>query len=373
MTRKEFLRSMLKSIFTVITLSLDGDKINKGTNNSLYHNCNYTVGSYKDFKRLFEVAFISDSPKWLDDTVFNQQDVIDRANKYLYKHNIYIPDYLNEKEQRMLIYTIFTRYLLKVIIIDYDNKKKEASSEDDITDDFFTAIRCVQYDLGLNYNKRSVEMSINNYERYTQITDNAFSTESDKCNLSIEFDMSYLEECQVLGCLRGIQIVIPGKSDKTKKYPSVKQSNTVPLLILSGYFNSNDETTKEPQCYPANFFQDSNDLFINTHYVFTTYTAEADIIKNIKGNSLGRIVENYQYELLKKAEEQLKPQTITALRPLYENNRTYLEHMINVIVLFNKKTRILLKNTRRQVTMKLQSRFCMTKVIKRFGIMRCLI
>lgn len=343
MTRKEFLRSMLKSIFTVVTLSIEDGMIKKGSKNSFYHNCNYTVGSYNDFKRLFEIAFISNLTEDEDKEDLNRQDTMDRAKKYLSDYGILIPNYLTDKEKRELIYAIFVRYLLRVIIIDYENKNKNDSADDNITDDFLSAIRLIQYELGLRYNKPSVELTINNYEGYTQVTDNEFATEADKCNLSIACDMRYMEEFQVLGCLRGIQIVIPGKSDKTKKYPSVKQSNTVPILILSGYFNNNDDTTKEPQCYPANFFQDSNDLFINTHYVFTTYTAEADIIKNIKWNSLGRIVENYQYELLKKAEEQLKPKTITALRPLYENNRTYLEHMINVIVLFNKKNKDLLE------------------------------
>lgn len=343
MTRKEFLKSMLKSIFNVITLSLDGDKISKGANNSFYHNCNYTVGSYNDFKRLFEIAFISDSPKCLDDTDFNRQYTIERANKYLYEHNIFIPDYLTDEEQRILIYDIFARYLLKVIIIDYDNKNKKASADDNMTDDFLSTIKWIQYELGLRYNKRSVELSIINYEGYTQITDNAFETESDKCNLSIECDMRYMKEYQILEYLRNIQIVIPSNSDRTNKNPSVKQPQEIPSLILSGYFNNKEDTLKKSHYYPANIFQDRNELFSKTHYIFKTYTAEADIIKNAKKCSIGRKIAVYSNDLITKIEMQIKPVINAELKPFYENNKTYLDRMISGIVSFNKKNKRMLE------------------------------
>ncbi len=342
MTRKEFLRSMLKSIFGVISFSVDNNKIIKGGNKSFYHNCNYTIGSYNDFKRLFEIAFISNLPENED-----KKDIIDRAKKYLSDYGILIPDYLTDKEKRELIYDIFARYLLKVIIIDYENKNKIASADDNITDDFLSAIRWIQYELGLKYNKRSAEKAINNYDGYTQVTDNEFATEADKCNLSIACDMRYMEEYQVLEYLRKIQLGIPGECDKEESFPYVIKPYEIPTMIISGYFHK-ENPIKNPLYYPASLFQDRNDLHIKTHYIFKTYTEEADVIKNAKKSSIGRIVDSYSKDLITKIETQLKPVVNAELKPFYENNRAYLESMINGIAFFNKKAKNLLeeyKNT----------------------------
>ena len=347
MTRKEFLRSMLKSIFTVVTLSIEDGMINKGSKNSFYHNCNYTVGSYNDFKRLFEIAFISNLTEDEDKEDLNRQDTMDRAKKYLSDYGILIPDYLTDKEKRELIYDIFARYLLKAIIIDYENKNKNDSADDNITDDFLSAIRWIQYELGLRYNKPSVELTINNYEGYTQVTDNEFATEADKCNLSIACDMRYMEEYQVLEYLRKIQLGIPDECDKEEFSPYVIKPYEIPTLVISGYFHK-EHPMKKPLYYPASVFHDRNDLFTKTHYIFKTYTEEADVIKNAKKSSIGRIIDSYSKDLVNKIETQLKPVVNTELKPFYENNRAYLESMINGIALFNKKAKILLeeyKNT----------------------------
>ncbi|MBO5319376.1 MAG: hypothetical protein J6B01_06160 [Ruminococcus sp.] len=347
MTRKEFLRSMLKSIFTVVTLSIEDGMINKGSKNSFYHNCNYTVGSYNDFKRLFEIAFISNPTEDEDKEDLNRQDTMDRAKKYLSDYGILIPNYLTDKEKRELIYAIFVRYLLRVIIIDYENKNKNDSADDNITDDFLSAIRLIQYELGLRYNKPSVELTINNYKGYTQVTDNEFATEPDKCNLSIACDMCYMEEYQVLEYLRKIQLGIPSEYNKEDYSTYVGKPYEIPTLIISGFFHK-EHPMKMPNYYPAYVFQDRNDLFVKTHYIFKTYTEEADIIKDTKKSSIGRTIAGYSKDLVNKIETQLKLVVNAELKPFYENNRTYLESMINGIANFNKKAKDLLeeyKNT----------------------------
>lgn len=342
MTRKEFLRSMLKSIFSVVTLSIEDGVINKGSKNSFYHNCNYTVGSYNDFKCLFEIAFISNIPENEDKKYLNRQDTINRAKKYLSDYGILIPDYLTDKEKCELIYGIFVRYLLKVIIIDYENKNKKESADDNITDDFLLTIKWIQYELGLRYNKHSVELTINNYDGYTQFTDKEFATEADKCNLSIACDMRYMEEYKVLEYLRKVQLEIPGNCDNEDVKPSVRKLYEIPCLIKSGYFHK-EHTMKKLLYYPAYLFQDRNDLFTKTNYIFKTYTKESDITRNAEISSIDKIIDSYNKDLINKIETQLKPRVNDELKPFYEKNRTYLESMINGIANFNKKSRKLLE------------------------------
>lgn len=346
MTRRECLKAMLKSIFDFVSFSIDDGKIQKSGNNSMYHNCNYTVSSYRDFTRFFEIAFISEKPKYSDDTDFDRVEVVGRAKKYLSDYGIKFPDCLTDCEQRQQIFEIFSQHLLKTVLIDFDSKDRSASADDNITNEFLSCLQQIRDKINLQYTASTLE-SVWAYNGYTPFTDIEFKSDPDKCNFNIECDMCYMKAYSVLHYLRKVQLVIP--TNKASNPPGNMRFDTLPHYILSGFFNSKKQSLQTYNFFSAAFFSDQNELYSKTHYIFKTFISEDDIIKNSKGLSLGRVVANYTNEFFKeKIQQQLEPKTINELKTFYENNRTYLERMISGILTYNKKNKELLeeyKNT----------------------------
>lgn len=337
MTRSVFLKSMLHNIFGFISFSVEDNKINKGAENSMYHNCNYTVKSYNDFVRFFKIAFISEAPKYSDNSDFNRSDVVLKAKKYLEDYEISIPDYLSDEEERQLIYYIFGQYILQIVVINSDGENKKEAETADITSVFLSTIQTIQ-----NYIIRTYALTNTNalIPRYTPFTDTDYESFPDKCNFSFKFniDPKVTESIIVLNYLRKIELAIPEPYEK-RDFSTI---DNIYDIISSGVFSCKKQSLQTYKHILASFFTDEKEFDSKTHFLFQTYVDEADIIKDTKGHSRKRILYDYVNSLRNKAKNQLEQRINIEIKPLYENNRTYLERMIRGIVIFNAQDKKLL-------------------------------
>lgn len=342
MTRKEFLKSLLYSIFGVISFSVDDNKIIKGGNNSMFHNCNYTVKSYNDFRCLFEKVFIDDTSEGTDISKLdcNRNDITARAKEYLSNHGISIPNHLTEKEQRQLIFDILANDILKTIIIDFEGKNKKEAESVEITGTFFVKIQSIQRDIVLNYAHKSDNICNGD----TLFTDTDFESDPNKCNIQIRYNLNtdfdnYKEEKRILQYLRQIELVIPDTINK-EGYESI---DNLHKLILSGKFSSKQRHLQTYKYYPSCFFSDIKVFNNRFSFIFNTRISEDAIIRETKSFGLNSKINNYLSALYNKGHNQIESRIISELKPLYENNRTYLERIIKDLVFYSSQNKKLLE------------------------------
>ena len=260
MTRKEFLKSLLYTIFGVISFSVDENKIIKGGNNSMFHNCNYTVKSYNDFRCLFEKVLIDDNPEGMDISKLdcNRNDIVARAKKYLSNYGILIPDYLTDIEQRQLIFDKLVNEIMRTIIIDFEGKNKKEAESVEINVAFIKKIESIQGELGFKYARRSENIC----NRYTVYTDTDYESDPDKCNIPIRYNLntgfdSYKKEKQILQYLRQVKLIIP----ETNNRNGCEVSDNLIARIFSGEFSTKQQPLRKYKSYGTyNFKPEERDF-----------------------------------------------------------------------------------------------------------------
>lgn len=138
MTRYKALKNLLKCVFGNCTFSVENGEIVKGS--SLLSNCNYSVRSFNNFKRLFEVAFIVPDPKYSDHSDFDRKQAVLMAKEYLLAHEIDVSEKLSYEKQCEIIFEILVKYFLCTIVVDQQGDIKDIAKEKDITYDLDKAI-----------------------------------------------------------------------------------------------------------------------------------------------------------------------------------------------------------------------------------------
>lgn len=331
MTRSEFLRTLLKSIFGSYTISVDGDKIVKGE--SLYQKCSYSVASCNDFIRLFELAFVIDKPMYSDLTTFDRDSAVSNAKRYLQVRDISIPHDLSESKQNQLIFQIFAQYLLPAIIININGKNKNEAQNTDITKSMSRVIEKVRDKIQLKNvlnHTSEVPTDYTDYSGYAVFLDPEYALNPDICNYTFEMNMSFLPAYKALMLLRKISIAIPTTSGIDSTI-----TNDLYLPIFSGKF-STEQYPPSLNSYPVSYFKDDNALYSKVHFIYKTYVCKEDFFKDTKGISISQIQYDYASRLHKKAIKELVAEVKSSLKPFFDTNRTFLETAISDIISFKR-------------------------------------
>lgn len=331
MTRSEFLRTMLKSIFGSYTISVDDDKIVKGE--SLYQKCSYSVASCNDFIRLFELAFVIDKPMYSDLTPFDRDSAVSNAKRYLQVRDISIPRDLSECKQNKLIFHIFAQHLLPAIIININGKNKNEAQNTDITKSMSRVIEKVRDKIQFKYvmnHTSEVPIDYTDYSGYSVFVDPEYALNPDVCNYTFEMNMSYVPAYKTLMLLRKISIAIP-----TTSRIDATITTDLYLPIFSGKF-STEQYPPNLNFYPVSYFKDDNALYSKVHFIYKTYVCKEDYLKNTKGISISQIQNDYSSRLRKKATRELITEVKSSLKSFFDTNRAFLEKAISDIISFKR-------------------------------------
>lgn len=330
MTRDQALRNLLKSIFGNITISESNGEIVKGV--SLYANCNYSIKSYNNFRRLFKLAFIAHNPMYSDSSPFDSEKAIINAKKYLSTRGITIPNHWSDEKQREKIFDILDSFLNTIIIGKQGDSSSDAKNKD-ITALIIRLIKDTQEKLlpmqVLSYHDKLGE----NNPFYNEIIDSHYKYH--ECNYSIKFECSNVSSYQMLRILRNLQILIPSSHESDFQQEVITNEN-LPLEILSGRFNSNGNTENKFQSYPVHFFDDENELSTITKWRFLTYVNEKEVITNSKSVSLSNVLYRFTEETTLRAGQEIEEKFMEKLKPFWEVNRHYLENLITSIMSLQK-------------------------------------
>lgn len=218
MTRYNALKNLLKCVFGNCTLSVENGKIVKGI--SLLSNCNYSVRSFNNFKRLFEVAFIVPYPKCSDHSDFDREQAVLMAKEYLLAREIDISEKLPSEKQCEIIFEILVKYFLYTIVVDQQGDIKDIAKEKDITPDFDKAIEQAKSYFTQKIIVYDPVKYLNTEFSSNKPVDTDLKNQSNKCIYTAKVDCFQMESYRILMLLRNLYLILP-----LKEGISIEQDN----------------------------------------------------------------------------------------------------------------------------------------------------
>ena len=318
MTRSEALKSLLKSIFGSVTLSVDNQEIVRGKN-SLYHNCYYNLNSYNKFKELFKIAFLCQIKNASNFKEADREKTIQKAKEYLSLHNIFIPENYDINAQCKIICDFLTEYFLKVIVIDENDHTQDIAKNTDIS----LKLIEVHNNAECEFNKICTQYDVNNYIKKEYYEKDVIDPEcNDKCNFEQTFFCTEFDVYNTLLLIRNLALPLPVPKENLYLY-----IHSFDNIFFPGTFT--DKGIKYV-LYNIMAFPDSYKLKDKIRW--KTYIDRDAIITRSESRSLLYSVSNYKNELIKRAKEQVEERLHEELREHYKNNALALENLIKNIL-----------------------------------------
>lgn len=337
MTRDSALRNILMSVFSCLTIGVKDNNINKKT--SLYKKCSYNSTSLNNFRELFRVAFIDDSPKVIignsdpekDILPFDRKSALKRALHYLNMRGINTDglDELDQQVQCEYVYTIFSKYILPAIMSNNNGLSPKEAGNVDITEIMKYAISQTFPELGRIAGKHFEILC----KKLNPIEDTTL--DKSKPTYPIIVDSSNNKCFEIVNQFYNLSVYFIIKKDKETDMLLYNPSAIREDKFLNSFIiNIDDSSVTKLAFRPVFYFDKSNEFYNLNEWEYISNIDESKMMSN-KHSGLFRNIDSYYDSLRAEAEKNVEEHLRNALKPFYEQLCDDLEMMLKNLISLN--------------------------------------
>ena len=325
------------TVFSCLTIGVKDNMIYK--NISLYKKCRYNSTSLNNFRELFRVAFIDDSPKVIignsapekDLISFDRKSALNRALRYLNMRGINTCgiDELDQQVQCEYVYGIFSKYILPAIMSNNNGLSIEEAENEDITE-------LMMYAISQTFREHGRIASINFeilYNKQNTIEDTML--DKSKPTYPIEVDSSNNKCYEIVKNFYNLSVYFVIKENKeTDMIFDISSDIDKNKFLDSLLINIDDSFAVKLAFRPIFYFDKSNEFYNLNKWEYISNIDESKMMSD-KHGGLWEKIGSYYDSLGKEACKHIEEQLRDALTPYYEHLCDELELMLENLISLN--------------------------------------
>lgn len=337
MTRDRALRNILLSVFSCLTIGVKDNKIDKKI--SLYKKCRYNSTSLNNFRELFRIAFIYDSPEVIisnrdcekDISPFDRRSALDRALLYLGMRGVTTDGFnkLDQQVQCEYVYSIFSKHILPAIFSNNAGMSPEEAGDVDITEHMIYAISEASSEYVRIFG-RNIEniISMNN-----KIEDNML--DKSKPNYPIEVYYSNHKYFKIVNQFYKLSVYFIIQEDIKEDGMFGGSSDIKEDDFFNSFLKNVDNSSVTKLAFLHAFYFDKYYEFYNMkEWEYTSNIDDSQMMSN-KHSGLLRKKYFYYESLREEACKHVEEQLMHSLKPYYERLCDDLEMLLNNLISLN--------------------------------------